>query len=231
MRHVPAEPADGRPVPFVGRAIVASHGMGEPDLSSLRWLARHVLAQDVVLSRDVPTPRLVSAHLKRAPRGARDAVRDYLLHWIRHPEAGSNFEAMTRRLRWLPGSTLVRVLFAIGYDGIVYSQAETIVGHVFFQRRGTALHGFSTAVDRALDGDGHSVVMMLDYVAYGAQLPGITRARVGTGRNNAARRLLARIKKHERNLGWRVGDDGWVTFSRGAGETSAGAPVGKARGA
>jgi len=55
--------------------------------------------------------------------------------------------------------------------------------------------------------------MVLDYVAYAAQWPGITRARVGTGRNNATRRLLARIKKHERGLGWQVGDDGWVVFA------------------
>jgi hypothetical protein len=53
-------------------------------------------------------------------------------------------------------------------------------------------------------------------VAYGAQLPGITELRIGTGRNNTARRLLARIKKLERHLGWRVSPDGWVRFSPAA---------------
>jgi len=107
----------------------------------------------------------------------------------------------------------VRALLARGYDGLVYPQLDAIVGHVFFQRRGSALHGFSTAVDEAFDGEGYSVVMVLDYVAYGAQLPGITELRIGTGRNNTTRRLLARIKKHERHLGWRVSPDGWVRFS------------------
>ncbi len=222
MSHLPADPADRPRVPFAESVIFASaDGVAEPDLANLRWLARHVLAQDVAaLSEDAPTPRLVSAHLKGTARGARDALCDYLLHWIRHPEAGSTFEARTQWLCWLPDSMLVRALFALGYDGIVYPKGETIVGHVFFQRHGDALHGFSMAVDPALEGDGYSVVMMLDYVAYGAHLPGIRSARVGTGRNNATRRLLARLKKHEGTFGWRVGDDGWVRFSAGAGESA-----------
>ncbi len=215
MTEGPADSAGGRLVPLPRPVIADSDGgTALADMASLRWLARRVLGQDAAeLSGKVPTPSLVRAQLEREPPAAREAVRSYLLYWIRHAEAGGNFEARTRWLRWLPGSTLVRALFALGYDGIVYRRGEAIVGHVFFQRHRNALHGFSTAVDQALEGDGHSVVMILDYLAYGAQLPGITRARVGTGKNNATRRLLARIKKHERSLGWQVGDDGWVVFS------------------
>jgi len=217
MNRVPAKvERHGRPVLHPGGTpVAAGRRITGPDAGSLRWLARHVLARDVAgLLLEVPTPQLVSAHLKRS-----SAVRDYVSWWIGHPEAGSSFEARTRWLRWLPGPWLVRALLALGYDGIVYAKGGAIVGHVFFQRRGTALHGFSTAVNEALDGEGYSVVMVLDYVAYGAQMPGITEVRVGTGRNNTTRRLLARIKKHEEQLGWRVGADGWVTFSPGAGST------------
>jgi len=84
---------------------------------------------------------------------------------------------------------------------------------VFFQQHGSALHGFSTAVHDGFEGVGHSVVMMLDFVVYAAHTPGITAARVGTGQNNTARRLLSRLRRHADALGWRVDEDGWVTFS------------------
>jgi hypothetical protein len=83
---------------------------------------------------------------------------------------------------------------------------------VFFQRRGAAVHGFSTAVSAPFDGYGYSVVIMLDYVAYASQLPGVERARVGRGQNNVTQRFLQRLKKYERHLAWHVAPDGWVTF-------------------
>ena len=131
-------------------------------------------------------------------------MRDYVLWWITHPRPGSTFEARTRWLRWLPGTLLLRVLSGLGYDGLLYPIADAIIGHVFFQRRGHAVHGFSTAVGAAVGGTGFSVVMMLDYLAHAAQLPSVRMARVGTGRNNVTQRLLTRIKKHEGPLGWRV---------------------------
>ena len=62
-------------------------------------------------------------------------------------------------------------------------------------RYGAALHGFSTAVPEGLEGGGYAAVMLLDFVAHAAHVPGITRARVGRGRNNITRRLLARLKR------------------------------------
>ena len=100
----------------------------------------------------------------------------------------------------------------VGYDGLIYARGGRIVGHVFWQRHGAALHGFSTAVPEGLEGGGYAAVMLLDFVAHAAHLPGITRARVGRGRNNITRRLLARLKRHADALGWQIGDDGWVTF-------------------
>lgn len=203
----PRDPPGCSSADAVDRLHVPQH---EPDLAGVRWLALRVLPRDPSgLTRDMPVPRLVSAHPKPSTR----AVRDYVLWWIRHPAPGGAFEAQTRWLHRLPGSLLVRLLLARRYDGLIYSRGETIIGHVFFQRHGDALHGFSTAVNEDLDGEGYSVVMMLDYVALGAQMPGVSRARVGRGRNNATRRLLARLKKHEDALGWRVSADGWVTFS------------------
>jgi hypothetical protein len=182
----------------------------ERSLAKVRWLARRVLSPDVAaLARTVPTPCLVSAH----PRRVAQRVRKYVVWWVKHAVGGSAFEAKTRWLRWLPERLLVRVLLARGYDGLLYVQGESIAGHVFFQRHGDALHAFSTAVSKELEGDGYSVVMMLDFVAYGAQLAGIRQVRIGRARNNATRRLLARIARHDAALGCQVLADGWVSLA------------------
>jgi hypothetical protein len=195
--------------------ILASLVRGEPrppetaDLSIVRWLAHQVLSLGRnELAVAVPPPRLVSAHA-----GSKGPVRDYALWWIGHPSPGSTFESRTWWRRRLPAPWVLWALTALRYDGLVYLQNDTIVGHVFFQQHGSALHGFSTAVHDGFGGGGHSVVMMLDFVAYGACTPGITAARVGTGQNNTTRRLLSRLQRHADALGWGVNEDGWVTFS------------------
>jgi hypothetical protein len=158
-------------------------------------------------SLQLPMPDLVSRDRTRI-------TRDYLVWWITHPDPAGAFAARTRWLRWLPASLLLRILFALGYDGLVYVNDEVVVGHVFFQRRGSELHGFSTAVSEPFGASGYSVAIMLDYVAYASDVPGIQRARVGRGQNNVTRRFLQRLRKHERQLEWRVDADGWITFLR-----------------
>lgn len=112
----------------------------------------------------------------------------------------------------MPGALLWRVMLWRGYDGFIYPKGDIVLGHVFFQRHATKLHGFSVAVDESHVGQGLSVMMLLDFVAYAARSPGITGARVGTGQNTASRRLLATLKEHAGDLGWRVEEDGWITF-------------------
>ena len=178
-------------------------------LPHVRWLATRVLGDDSAdLLRRVPAPCLVSDHPPQFSR----AVRDYASWWVRHPAPGGAFAAKTRWLRWLPAPWPMRILKARGYDGLLYPHGDAICGHVFFQRHGSDLHGFSTAVHDPLTGAGCSVVMVLDYVAYAAQLRGVVRARVGQGRNNTTRRLLMRLRRHEDALGWHVAHDGWISF-------------------
>ncbi len=177
---------------------------GGRDLENVRWLANAVIGRPM----DVPVPLLVSMHIWRNA-----IVADYVAWWMEHPDAGSTFEKRSRWLRWLPRALRWRLMSLFGYDGIVYLRGNgAIEGHMFFQRRGCALHGFSTAANEHASGKGHSVVFMLDYVGYAAQLPGILRARVGTGRNAVTRRLLERIRRIEDKLGWSVSTDGWVVF-------------------
>jgi len=104
-------------------------------------------------------------------------------------------------------------MFALGYDGLIYLDGAAAVGHTFFQRRGTDLHGFSTAVSPPFEGAGYSVLMQLDFVTYASGRPGIVRARVGRGTNNVTQRFRERLKAHEQALGWTVEADGWVRFA------------------
>jgi hypothetical protein len=158
---------------------------------------------------EMPSPVLASANQTRV-------VCDYLLWWVMHPNPAGTFAERTRWLRLLPGPFLLRTLFKVGYDGLVYVDRDRVIGHVFFHRRGSVVHGFSTAVGEPFDGSGYSVVIILDFLTYVSQLPGIVRARVGRGHTNVTRRFLQRLKAHERQFGWRVEPDGWVTFRQHA---------------
>lgn len=197
---MPAEAAPAR----------AATGGTIDDLSNVRWLARRVLdGTRAAVAGGVPLPHILSARVRRS-----QTARDYALWWVRHAERGGTFAARTRGLRLLPGSLVLRLLFALRYDGLVYERDGRVVGHVFFQRHGASLHGFSTAVDGDPAHAGWSIVMMLDYVAYASGQAGIARVRIGRGHNNTTRRLLGRVRAHGATLGWGVGEDGWITFPR-----------------
>lgn len=174
------------------------------DLSSLRWLAREVpeLAE---VAAEVPVPRVVSTNLT-AP------LRKYITWWIRHPDPRGTFAATIGWRRWLPGSLIVRKLLASGYDGLIYGPDTEVIGHIFYQRRGDDIHGFSAAVEPPFEGRKYSVVMILDYMVYAAGLPGVRRARAGTGNNQLTRHILQLVGERADRLGWRTTADGWVTF-------------------
>jgi RimJ/RimL family protein N-acetyltransferase len=175
------------------------------DLARARWLQPGVMPSSVVrLAAELPTPQLASGN-------STPAVREYLLWWIGHSNPGGRFRAQTRWLQWVPSTIRARSLFALGYDGLIYVKNGAIMGHVFYQRHESSIHGFSTAISEPFDGRGYSVAMLLDFVAHAHNTPGVGRVRIGAGQNNVTRRFLERIKKHESQLGWQVSLDGWVT--------------------
>jgi hypothetical protein len=177
-----------------------------------RWLAQRMLFKDIAgLQKAVPAPWLVSDHPRRSER----QVRDYIMRWVARPVSGSCFAVRTRWLRWLPSRLLVRLLANRGYDGLLYALPDRIIGHVFFQRHGDAIHIFSAAVDEEFEGRGYSGVMLLDCLTHASGLKGVTLARMGTGANVFTQRFLQRLRRHEAALGWQVGEDGWVEFNPG----------------
>ena len=180
---------------------------GQPS-DDLRWLVNDVLPQSARLYDALPTPSMVSSHIKNGSK----PVSDYTLWWITHPDPMSRFASRTSWLRCLPKCILLRTILLLGYDGLVYRRDESIIGHVFFQRRRDSIFAFSVAVNRSIENRGFSAVMGLDFLAFGFQTPGVCRMRIGRGENNVTRRLLERLKKREDLLGWRVHQNGWVLF-------------------
>jgi len=177
------------------------------DSARARWLGAAVMPTSIrYLSSQVPVPVLASTE------STDGALAEYLHLWITNPDPAGQFSAETRWIACLPEPARARMLFTLGYDGLLYVKDDTIIGHVFYQRHGGSIHGFSAAVNDAFDGNGYSVVMMLDFVAHAQSTPGVTRVRVGTGQNNLTRRFLERIKSHETDLAWHVSVNGWITF-------------------
>ena len=60
----------------------------------------------------------------------------HIAWWSRHPDRGGNFERAAHDLPDVPDPERVAALAALGYDGLIYQQGGTIVGHFFFQRHG-----------------------------------------------------------------------------------------------
>jgi RimJ/RimL family protein N-acetyltransferase len=177
------------------------------DLARARWLQPGVMPSSIVrLAAELPTPELASGN-------STPALRDYLLWWIGHSNPTGRFHAQSRWLQWMPSTIRVHSLFALGYDGLIYVKNGAMMGHVFYQRHGSSIHGFSTAISEPFAGKGYSVAMLLDFVAHAHNTPGVARVRVGAGQNNVTRRFLERIKRHESRLGWLVSLDGWVMFA------------------
>ena len=189
---------------------------GDPE--DPRWLARRVLAAGSVPAlSELPAPRPVSRALRR-DSPARSRVHEYLRWWIDHADDQGAFARRLRWLRWLPSAVLLRLLTALDYDGLLYQDSTGVLGHVFYQRHGEALHGFSVGVGERPSRHGLGAVMLLDYIAVASAMPGVASARIGRGANATTRRILQRLRAREAELGWRVSEDGWVRF-RGATST------------
>ena len=182
------------------------------DRENPRWLARRVLAAgSVPASSDLPPPQPVSQALRR-DSPARARVHEYLRWWIDHADQRGAFAHRMRLLRWIPSAVLLRLLTALDYGGLLYQDSTGVLGHVFYQRHGEDLHGFSVAVSERLARHGLGAVMLLDYIAVASTMSGVSRARIGRGANSTTRRILQRLRARQAELGWRVSEDGWVAF-------------------
>ena len=138
------------------------------------------------------------------------AVAAHVAYWARHPDPESNFARTTGRLPDIPDAALAALLGHRGYDGLVYLDDREVVGHCFFQRHDTELHGFAVWFAEHQRGGKLMAIAFFDLVAYASACAGIARVRVGKGR--PADRLLPPLKPLTAKLGWRMRQGGWVDF-------------------
>jgi hypothetical protein len=172
------------------------------------WLRPRALpARFTRLAPELPLPALASER-------ATPIVHDYLAWWIAHPDPGGQFAARTAVLQSLPPDVQQQQLFSHGYDGLIYEDGAAVIGHVFFQRHGNAMHAFSIALSDDRSGRGVSVVMSLDFLSYSSIQPGVERVRLGSGRTTPPRRFLDRMEEFGPRFGWHVGVDAWLAFDR-----------------
>jgi len=180
------------------------------DASAPRWLAERCGLPPVAVF-----PSLGS-RLLQDPEAA-GVVTAHIAWWVRHPNPGSRFEAVTRHLCQMPDAKLVSALQALGYDGLIYRRRGEIIGHVFFQRHGSDLCAFAAWVGAGRARRKFWAIFLLDFVALAAQMPDVTRARVGGGNHPITHHFVALLAPHAPALGWRVSSDGWVDFAAPAG--------------
>jgi RimJ/RimL family protein N-acetyltransferase len=183
-------------------------------MRSLRWLAelcglspvdhRPLLASDMVAEDERATE--VLAHIG---------------WWARHPEADSNFARANGRMPNASDAEIFAALNKNGYDGLLYTHQREIIGHCFFQRHHTELHGFSVWVSEQYRGGSLMATACFDLMAYASACQGVVRARFGTG--PWSDRLMRPLKQCSAGLGWRVRRGGWVEFS--ANEPKHGSPA------
>ena len=176
------------------------------DALSVRWLA-----ESCGLPAVPYYPRMASALVADRERAA--VACQHIAWWSRHPDAGSDFERAARNLPDTSDALRIAALRALDYDGLLYLQDDKIIGHVFFQRHGSALHAFSCWGDESLRGRIFFRISSLDFLAYASQCGGIARARVGGGHFPITTRVLTRLRHIAGGLGWRLHDDGWVDFA------------------
>jgi len=176
------------------------------DPLSVRWLAELCGLPPAPYYPDLASAVMASGeHMAAALR--------HIAWWSRHPDAGSQFERAIENLPDTSDASRVATLRALGYDGLLYCQHGKIIGHVFFQRHDSALHGFSCWADEALRGRIFFRIAVMDFLALASQCRDIVRARAGGGHYPITTLVLTRLRRVANKLGWRLHDDGWVDFS------------------
>lgn len=152
----------------------------------------------------------------------RPRVRNYVIHWIRHPDHGSTFERKTRWFRWcvlplLPQRFVLWYMLRQHYNGLLFEHTHVggIVVHVFFQRRGDALHMFSVSTNPEYRGRRYALQALVYFITYAYGIGGITRVRLGAGGHEAVVAIVDKLGRKLIDLPFavRVTPDGWVHFT------------------
>ncbi len=158
----------------------------------------------------VSTRELHAAHRLSTP------VFAHIAHWIRNPDPGSQFDQKTKWFRWLPMPIVIKILFGVGYEGLVFvDRSNTVIGHVFFQRHDDALKAFHWYIKEEERGIGHMQMITNAFFDHARSTPGISQVRIGAGGNDRIARLWNHIREGKivPDCGIKAGHEiGWLYF-------------------
>jgi len=140
--------------------------------------------------------------------------------WARNANPNGQFAAAMRQWSEMTDDALAAALRHKNYDGLLYIADHEVIGHLFFQRHDSELHGFAVWVAEPYREKkwpttfSLPTTFTLDFIAYASQCPDIERARIGAGDSLLTYRLLAPLMPSLTELGWRTTGGGWVDFER-----------------
>ncbi|MEK7170616.1 MAG: GNAT family N-acetyltransferase [Patescibacteria group bacterium] len=118
------------------------------------------------------------------------AQRDYVVHWAKNPDKGSLFARITFLIRWLPAEWLFFLLVkCLRYDGFIFYEGSTLIGHIFFQKHWKEWRVFSFVVVPELRGKKHSRNMLAAFLQEAHDDIRLAGVRIGAGRHEIMKHL------------------------------------------
>ena len=140
-------------------------------------------------------------------------VSTHVLHWIRNPDPGSDFERATKLVRWLPGPALIGLMRQLGYDGLLLERSGIACAHLFFQQRADAWHMFSLWVAAELRGRGLASQLVGNFIEAARAQPTINKIRLGAGGDSAVRAIFDSFAAKKDQLGLLPAERFFMSFT------------------
>ena len=141
---------------------------------------------------------------------------EYVLHWARNPEPGSEFYRLTAGLMQLPDGQLIEEMRAQRYDMFLAYEPTGILGHFALQEHEDGLHVFSVATDPTRRKISPFLVLDLAeaYLDAARTYRGAKRTKISNG-NKRMVKLLGLLSRKEEELGISVDmETCWVNLYR-----------------
>jgi len=146
----------------------------------------------------------------------RDAMRAYVMHWIRNPDPDSVFDKKTRIRHFLNDFILLFLFPLMGYGGWLFLIEGLVVGHVFYQAEKDALKIFAVGHNQKRGTGATLIRMVLSELEH---MHHIRRVRIGAGGDPAIKRLWEKVLEGNITLPFKVSHGegvGWINIERTA---------------
>lgn len=144
--------------------------------------------------------------------------RSYVLHAIRTPNTGSDFDLKTRWFRnWIPDNLLLLIMYMMGYNGYLMYLGHQVIGHMFYQKRGVFWYSFSLYIREDYRGNGLSSLLMGTVLEHAYHTKKISGIRMGKGTHPIVEKIRHKIVMNKTSLSFLVRpsrEPGWVLFVR-----------------